>query len=101
VTETEVLLGPLSGWNAVYYFLKEIHYYRLNEATARDITKVFKRRVYDAGGRIPSKVLIDIAEKEFGLQRDESSESYMDAVVQRMDSPPPAHLEDTAEQTGQ
>jgi homocitrate synthase len=101
VTETEVLLGPLSGWNAVYYFLKEIHYYHLNEATARDITKVFKQRVYEAGGRIPSKVLIDIAEKEFGLQRDESSESYMDAVVQRMDSPPPAHLEGTAEQTGQ
>ena len=24
VTESEVLLGPLSGWNIVHYFLKEI-----------------------------------------------------------------------------
>jgi homocitrate synthase len=88
VTETEMLLGPLSGWNAVYYFLKEIQYFRMDETTAREITKVFKQRVYGASGQLPSKVLIEIAETEFGLQREESSEPYMDAVVQRMDSAP-------------
>jgi len=88
VTETEMLLGPLSGWNAVYYFLKEIHYFKLDKDTAREITKVFKRRVYDTSGHHPSKVLIEIAEGEFGLQRQKSSEPYLDAVVQRMDSQP-------------
>jgi homocitrate synthase len=88
VTETEVLLGPLSGWNAIFYYLKEIRYYRLDEETARAITKVFKTRVYDIGGQPPAKVLTDIAENEFGLQREESTKPYLDAVVQRMDSQP-------------
>jgi homocitrate synthase len=61
VTETEVLLGPLSGWNAVYYYLKEIRYYRLDEETARAITKVFKTRVYDIGEEAPAQALIEIA----------------------------------------
>jgi homocitrate synthase len=97
VTETEVLLGPLSGWNAVYYYLKEIRYYRLDEETARAITKVFKARVYDIGGEPPSKVLTDIAEHEFGLQREERTKPYLDAVVQRMDSQPLSHVEAPAE----
>jgi homocitrate synthase len=90
VTETEMLLGPLSGWNAVYYFLKEIQYFRVDEPTARAITKEFKRRVYDdTSGLHPSKVLVELAEREFGLQRREDTEAYLDAVVQRMDSLPP------------
>lgn len=96
VTESEMLLGPLSGWNAVYYFLKEIQYFRLDENTARDITKVFKQRVYDRSGQHPSKVLIEIAEGEFGLQRKESSERYLDAVVQRMDSQPQSSVGNSA-----
>ena len=46
VSESEILLGPLSGWNIVHYFLKEIRYYQIDEATAKEIAKVFKERVY-------------------------------------------------------
>jgi homocitrate synthase len=89
VTESEILLGPLSGWNVIHYFLKEIRYYQLDEETARQITQVFKRRVYEVGAeRAPAELLEEIAEREFGLQRLESSEPYLDAVVQRMDSRP-------------
>ena len=38
-------------------------------------------------GTVP-ELLEEIAEREFGLQRLESSEPYLDAVVQRMDSRP-------------
>ena len=89
VSESEILLGPLSGWNVIYYFLKEIKYFQLDEATAREITKVFKERVYDmCSAESPAQVLIDIAEQEFRLSRIEIPEPYRDVVVQRLDGQP-------------
>ena len=58
VTETEILLGPLSGWNLVYYYLREIHYYDMDHDTARKITGVFKDRIYRADPRTsPAQLL--------------------------------------------
>jgi homocitrate synthase len=86
VSETEILLGPLSGWNIIHYFLKEIRYYQLDEATAREIAVVFKERVYQLAPDIsPEQVLIDIAEKEFGLARLELPKA-VNPIVQRLDS---------------
>ncbi len=68
VSESEVLLGPLSGWNIIHYFLKEIKYYNIDEGTARQIAAVFKERVYNLGPEdSPTAILIEIAENEFGL----------------------------------
>ena len=86
VSETEILLGPLSGWNIVHYFLKEIRYFEIDEATARDVAAVFKERVYELAPDIsPEQVLIDIAEKEFGLARLNLPQAAP-AIVQRLDS---------------
>ncbi len=87
VNETEILLGPLSGWNIVHYFLKEIRYYQIDEATAKEIASVFKQRVYQLAPDIsPEQVLIDIAEKEFGLAHLALPKSAS-PIVQRLDSP--------------
>jgi homocitrate synthase len=86
VNEAEILLGPLSGWNIVHYFLKEIRYYQLDEATAREIAAVFKERVYQLAPDVsPEQVLIDIADKEFGLARLELPKA-MTPIVQRLDT---------------
>ena len=86
VTESELLLGPLSGWNAVYYFLKEIKYFHLDEMIAKEITRLFKERVYHIGpDESPAQILTDIAANEFRLSRLEIPEPYRDAVVQRLD----------------
>jgi homocitrate synthase len=86
VSESEILLGPLSGWNVIYYFLKEIKYYQLDEKTAKEISRVFKQQVYDiAPHESPAQVLIGIAEKEFNLSQIDIPEPYRDAVVQRLD----------------
>ncbi len=86
VTESEVLLGPLSGWNIVHYFLKEIKGYNLGEGTARQIAAVYKERVYNIGPTdSPTKILIDIAENEFGLNRLATPERFKDNIVQMMD----------------
>jgi len=87
VTESEILVGPLSGWNMIYYFLKEIKYFEIDRATAKEIARVFKARVYDIGpDESPAQVVIDIAEREFKLGRLDIPEPYRDAVVQRLDA---------------
>jgi len=87
VSESEILLGPLSGWNIVHYFLKEIRYYQIDEATAKEIAKVFKERVYQLSPDIsPEQVLINIAEKEFNLAKLELPETARVQIVQRLDS---------------
>lgn len=85
VTESEVLLGPLSGWNIIHYFLKEIKYYNLDESTARQIATVFKERVYNIGPHdSPTEILIDIAENQFGLSHLSVPERFKDNIVQNM-----------------
>jgi homocitrate synthase len=88
VNESEILLGPLSGWNIIHYFLKEIRYYQIDEATAKDIAAVFKERIYRlAPGESPEQMLTAIAEQEFGLARLQLPQTAS-AIVQRLDSTP-------------
>jgi len=95
VTESEILLGPLSGWNVIYYFLKEIKYFQIDEETAKEITRVFKARAYDLGPDVAAgQALVDIAEREFNLRRLDIPEPYRDSVTQRLDMRQPGeHLE--------
>lgn len=87
VSESEVLLGPLSGWNIVHYFLKEIKGYNLDEGTARQIAAVFKERVYNIGPNdSPTEILIDIAENQFGLSHISVPERFKDNILQRLDA---------------
>jgi homocitrate synthase len=86
VDEQDILLGPLSGWNVIHYFLKEIKYFQIDEETARKIATVYKSRVYDLGPHDrPGALLVDIAENEFKLRRVEIPEPYRDTVVQNLD----------------
>jgi homocitrate synthase len=92
VTESEILLGPLSGWNIIHYFLKEIKYYNLDEATARQIAALFKERVYTMGPHdSPAEMLIDIAEHEFGLSHISLPERVKDKILQRWDESSQSH----------
>jgi homocitrate synthase len=85
VTESEVLLGPLSGWNVVHYFLKEIKGYHLEEETARQIAAVFKERVYNLTEQdSPTQILVNIAEQEFGLSQTVAPAQFQGSIVQMM-----------------
>ncbi len=89
VSETEILLGPLSGWNIIHYFLKEIRYFQVDEATARQVAAMFKERVYSLPpGESPEELLVNIAEKEFGLAQLHLPPSAQ-PIVQRLDAPVP------------
>jgi homocitrate synthase len=90
VSERDILLGPLSGWNTIHYFLKEINYFRLDEATARDITARFKERVYQIDAdQSPAELLLAIATEEYKLPKLLLPESARKRIVQRLDEEPP------------
>jgi homocitrate synthase len=86
VSEQDILLGPLSGWNVVHYFLKEIHYFDIDEATARQVTAHFKDNASQLNGDISAAdLLLRMAEDEFHLKRLESAPTGAPQIVQRMD----------------
>ncbi len=86
VSESEMLLGPLSGWNMIHYFLKEIKGYNIGEGTARQIAAVFKERVYNLGPTdSPTQILLEIAENQFGLSHIAVPERFKSSILQRMD----------------
>ncbi len=86
VSEQDILLGPLSGWNVVHYFLKEINYFDIDEATAREIATHFKNSSYRLTGEISAaELLLNIAEEEFHLKRTVTQPTGAPEIVQRMD----------------
>jgi homocitrate synthase len=88
VTESEVLLGPLTGWNVIHYFLHEICGYDVSDEVAKAIAATYKKRVYGiSNGTSPAGLLIEIAEKEFGLHAINVPEEFRNKVVQRMTDP--------------
>ena len=63
VTKNQLLLGPLSGWNLIYYYLREFKNYNISKDQAKEITIYFKRQI----GRIgrlqnPESILLEILE---------------------------------------
>jgi len=82
--------APLSGWNTIHYFLKEINYFQLDEATAREITARFKERVYQIDmDQSPAELLLSIAAEEYKLPKLLLPESTRKQIVQRLDGEPP------------
>jgi homocitrate synthase len=69
VTKNQLLLGPLSGWNLIHYYLREFHNYDLTKDQAREITSHFKKQ----SGRInrnqnPESILLEIVE-DYPIQK--------------------------------
>ena len=86
VSEQDILLGPLSGWNVVHYFLKEINYFDIDEDTARRVTAHFKDNVGQLNGDISAAdLLLRIARDEFHLEQLEQAPTGAPQIVQRMD----------------
>ncbi len=85
VSERDILLGPLSGWNVVHYFLKEVHYFDLDEDTARRLTARFKEQVYrELPDRSPAEVLLHLAEEEFRLTRTATPPAQAPTLIQHL-----------------
>jgi homocitrate synthase len=63
VDKNQLLLGPLSGFNLIYYYLKEVENYAISREQAKQITEEFKLHTHEIGrGSRPEDVLIRIAD---------------------------------------
>ena len=69
VNKKNILLGPLSGWHLIYYYTKEILSYQIDESQAKEITKIYKKNIYQIKKNYsPEKVLLSII-KKFQLKK--------------------------------
>lgn len=84
VSERDVLLGPLSGWHMIHYYLREIQYFAITEELAREITAVFKERIYENGGVKAADLLLSIATEQFELKRSLHIPDRAPHIVQNM-----------------
>ncbi len=72
----------------IHYFLREVHYLRPDEDTARQITSVFKKRVVaEETVEQPAELLLDIARNEFELPRLGIPPMHQDRVMQNFAGP--------------
>jgi homocitrate synthase len=89
VSERDILLGPFSGWNVVHYFLHEIHYFEVDEQTARQITARFKECIYQLNDDLsPAELLLRLANEDFHLAQLLLPEEARSRIVQRLDTQP-------------
>lgn len=69
VSKSQVLLGPLTGWNLIYYYLKEVAGYDISKDQAKLIAVEFKKKAREINKKIhPEKLLQDII-KDYPLVR--------------------------------
>ncbi|HEU4742186.1 MAG TPA: LeuA family protein [Meiothermus sp.] len=62
VDKNQLLLGPLSGWHLIYYYLKEVEALEISKEQAKAITQEFKSRTGEIGRRKkPEELLLELA----------------------------------------
>lgn len=59
VTKNQLLLGPLSGWNLIYYYLREVKYCEVTRDKAKDIASEFKKHSYRINRHFSPDALLD------------------------------------------
>jgi homocitrate synthase len=84
VTSRQLLLGPLTGWHHIYYYLKEIKNLKIDEEKAKEITKTFKNKVTKEKNKNPEEVLIEIV-KKYSLVKMELPSDFEKKRVEKLD----------------
>lgn len=84
VSKEHLLLGPLTGWNYIYYYLKEVENYLLNPQQAKIITQEFKNKISEYKRKIdPVKLLTRIA-KNYSLVQVFVPERYSEKRIENL-----------------
>lgn len=84
VSRDQLLLGPLSGWNFIYYYLKEVENFVLTKDQARLIADDFKKEIQKINKKSkPVKVLRGIV-KRYSLAKINIPVKYRNARVENL-----------------
>jgi len=69
VNKNQILLGPLSGWNSIYYYLKQVMNYNISIEQAKTIASSFKTQSYKINRKFSPENLLKNIVKEYGIER--------------------------------
>lgn len=85
VDKNQLLLGPLSGWNLIYYYLKEVEALEISKEQAKEITQEFKRRTGEIGrSKRPEELLLELAHAH-GIRKHALPEEVPTARLENLD----------------
>lgn len=84
VTRNQLLLGPLSGWNLIYYYLREIDYYDVTPDQAKSIAKTFKQQAHKITKRNRPEMLLQAVVKEYNLEKLPVKEQLMRERIENL-----------------
>ncbi len=85
VDKNQLLLGPLSGWHLIYYYLKEVENFVISKDQAREIAQLFKGRTAEIGrAKKPEELLLELAELH-DLKRHTLPEEVPTARLENLD----------------
>ena len=77
VTKNQLLLGPLSGWNLIHYYLREIEQYDVLSDQSKEISRLFKQQAHVINRKNkPEEVLAKIV-AAFNLNKLPNQEQFL------------------------
>jgi len=84
VTKNQILLGPLSGWNLIYYYLKEVEGYNLSRDQAKEITRDYKRQIGKINKEFRPEVLLQNIVDHYPLIKVVLPEDYQAKRIENL-----------------
>lgn len=76
VNKNQMFLGPLSGWNLIFYYLKEIKGYVITQEKAKEIAKIFKDSVCQINKSLSPEELLNKIIRKFKLVKVKIPKKY-------------------------
>ncbi len=85
VDKNQLLLGPLSGWNLIYYYLKEVENLAISKEQAKMLAQEFKARTHEIGrSKKPEELLLELASAHH-IPRSQLPEEVPTARLENLD----------------
>lgn len=84
VTRNQLLLGPLTGWNLIYYYLHDFEYFEVSEEQARKIAAEFKNATKKLSRRLRPEVLLRQIAEQHNLIKITIPEKYLEKRIENL-----------------
>lgn len=85
VDKKQLFLGPLSGKNLIYYFLREIEYYDLTQEQAAEISLEFKSRAMEMNKKNKPESVLKKIVAQYHLPKLSINKAYLKNRVENLD----------------
>ena len=85
VDKKQLFLGPLSGKNLIYYYLREIEYYDLTQEQATEIAKEFKSKSTEMNKKNKPEAVLKRIVDQYNLPKLLIKKEYLKNRVENLD----------------